>query len=363
MAAGQSCARFQIFRNMKLLFVTQVMDKNDSVLGAYHGWVAELAKHVEKVIVICLYEGEHDLPDNVEVYSLGKEKGRANPLVYAIRFKALAWRLRHEYDAVLVHMNQEYLLIAGLLWKLLGKRMYMWRNHYAGSWLTDVAASFCTKVFCTSHHSYTAKYKKTVFMPVGVNLERFHPDTQIKREPNSILFLARISPSKRPDLFIEALGLLIAKGISFKASVYGSPIPEDVSYYESLKGRAEDLGLHARVEFHAGVPNSETPNIYRAHEVFVNCSPSGMFDKTIFEAAASGCLVLAISEDFGRVAGEENTFTAEAESLAESLKTLLAESAEERAILSEKLEAIAGKNALTVLADTLTRELCYDANL
>ena len=72
-------------------------------------------------------------------------------------------------------MNQEYVLIAGWLWKLLGKRTYLWRNHYAGSWLTDVAAVFCTKVFCTSKHSYTVKYKKTVLMPVGVDTERFTP--------------------------------------------------------------------------------------------------------------------------------------------------------------------------------------------
>lgn len=341
----------------RLLFVTQKMDKNDSVLGAYHEWVAKLAEHVESIIVICLYEGEHSLPANVRVYSLGKEKGRKNPLVYAIRFKLLAWRLRHEYDAVFVHMNQEYLLLAGWWWRLMGKRVYMWRNHYAGSFLTDIAALFCTKIFCTSKHSYTAKYKKTVFMPVGVDVARFHADGSVKREPNSILFLARISPSKRPDVFIEALGLLIAKGVSFVASVYGSPLPEDESYYQSLKGRAEDLGLHARVSFHPGVPNIDTPKVYQAHEVFVNCSPSGMFDKTLFEASASGCLVLAVSDDFGEQAGIENTFEATAESLAQKLEELLGKSAEERAILSKKLETIAQENALTVLTDTLSSQL------
>ncbi len=194
-------------------------------------------------------------------------------------------------------------------------------------------------------------------MPVGVNLERFTADTLVKREPNSILFLARISPSKRPDMFIEALGLLIGKGVSFVASVYGSPLPEDVSYYESLKGRAEDLGLHARVSFHGAVPNTETPNVYRAHEVFVNCSPSGMFDKTLFEAAASGCVVLAVSDDFEEQAGEEYAFEPTAESLAGRLEELLRESSEKRAILSKKLETIAKKNALNVLIQSLVKEI------
>jgi glycosyltransferase involved in cell wall biosynthesis len=335
---------------MKLLFVTQVLDMNDSVLGAYHAWVAKLAGKMEAITVICLYEGEHDLPANVEVYSLGKEKGRHSSLVYAVRFKILAWQLRDEYDAVFVHMNQEYLLIAGPLWKLLGKRMYMYRNHYAGSILTDIAAVFCTKVFCTSKSSYTAKYKKTVLMPVGVDTERFHSDTGLVRKPRSVLFLARIAPSKRPDVFIEALGLLIARGVSFVGSVYGSPLPEDVRYYESLKARAEELGLHGRVEFHAAIPNNTVVRVYQEHEIFVNCSPTGMFDKTLFEAAASGCFVIAVSEDFARLTGEESRFDGTPESLAKQLEQALESG-------THSLAGIADDQSLPKLATRLVEEL------
>ncbi len=340
---------------MKLLFVTQKMDRNDSVLGAYHGWVAELAQSMERVTVICLYEGEHDLPQNVTVHSLGKEKGSVPGFVYAVRFLWLAWGLRREYDRVLVHMNQEYLLIAGWLWKLLGKPIYMWRNHYAGTFLTDVAAAFCTKVFCTSKHSYTAKYRKTELMPVGVDLSRFSAEGTEVREPRSILFLARISPSKRPDLFLEALGLLIARGVSFIASVYGSPAPEDERYYESLKQRADALGLHGRVRFHPGVPNRETPPVYRAHEIFVNCSPSGMFDKTLFEAAASGCMVFAASDDFASLAGEDYRFSS-AEELAQKLERALTLPMEP-ARVAAFFGSLARQESLATLMDRLGLEL------
>ena len=292
----------------KLLFVTQVLDRNDSVLGAYHGWVLELAKHFEQIIVICLYEGEHDLPANVRVYSLGKEKGRQSAFVYGLRFVSLVWKLRSTYNAVLVHMNQEYILLSGVLWKVLRKRIYMWRNHYAGSWLTDVAAALCTKVFCTSKHSYTAKYKNVLFMPVGVDVSRFQVNSSIVRTPGSILFLARIAPSKRPDLFIEALGVLLAKGMKFSASIYGSPLPEDSAYYEGLKAQVTTLGLQECVLFHDGVPNKEAPAVFAAHEIFVNCSPSGMYDKTLFEAVGAGCVVLARSLDFCEQAGSDFHF-------------------------------------------------------
>jgi len=58
---------------MKLLIITQKVDMNDDVLGFMHGWINEFAKHCEKITVICLQKGEHELSDNVKVLSLGKE--------------------------------------------------------------------------------------------------------------------------------------------------------------------------------------------------------------------------------------------------------------------------------------------------
>lgn len=341
---------------MKLLIVTQVVDTQDPVLGFFHEWISALAARTERIIVICLKEGTHALPGNVRVYSLGKEKGRTSALIYAARFLSLAWKLRSEYDRVFVHMNQEYILIAGWLWELLNKPVYMWRNHYAGSWLTDLAASTCTKVFCTSKHSYTAKYKKTELMPVGVNAERFASDADIRHEPRSILFLARIAPSKRPDMLIEALGLVLSKGISFVASIYGSPLPQDKTYEEHLQAMVERLGLHDRVRFHAGIPNEQAPAVYQAHELFVNCSRSGMFDKTLFEAAASGCFVLASSDDFKDAAGAQHYFT-NVEELAERLERALARNEAERARDSERMRALARAENLATLADRLAHEL------
>ena len=59
---------------MKILICTQKVDLNDDILGFFHSWIAEFAKQCEKVTVICLYKGEYDLPGNVKVLSLGKEK-------------------------------------------------------------------------------------------------------------------------------------------------------------------------------------------------------------------------------------------------------------------------------------------------
>ena len=340
---------------MKLLITTQILDREDPGLGFFHEWVAGLAAKVESIQVICLKEGRHELPANVTVHSLGKEQGAASRLVYMFRFGQLVWRLRHAHDAVFVHMNQEYILLAGWFWRILGKRIYLWRNHYAGSLLTDVAALFCTKIFCTSRFSYTAKYKKTVRMPVGVDTARFYQDTSVTRKPSSILFLARMSPSKRPDLLVEALGLLISKGVSFVADFYGSPAPGDEVYYASLKARAEALGLHDRVRFYPAVTHEKAVDVFRSHEIFVNCSPSGMFDKTLFEAAACGALVVAASEDFNEALGNTASFT-DALTLSEALATVLALSPESRHELEELMGRLAENHSLPRLIDNLVRE-------
>lgn len=339
---------------MRFLIVTQAVDVKDPVLGFFVQWIGELAARADSIEVICLREGTYALPGNVRVHSLGKEDG-VGQLEYIRRFYRYIWNLRHDYDAVFVHMNEEYILLGGIPWRLWKKGVFMWRNHYAGSWRTRLAAVLCQKIFCTSRHSYTARFKKTVLMPVGIDVEKFGEDAAVVREPRSILFLARIAPSKRPEMFIDALGDVLARGISFTASMYGSPLPEDVSYYESLYTRAESQGLHDRLRFYDGIPNDAAPAVYHAHDLFVNCSPSGMFDKTLFEAAACGCRVIAASDDFHDAAGDE-AYAPDTVTLTDRIIDAL--EADEDAVTRARIrmQALARGESLGTLADRIVSE-------
>ena len=78
---------------MRLLIVTQKVDEHDAVLGFFHRWIVGLAKHCERMTVICLEEGAHHVPENVKVLSLGKEEG-VNKLGYLYRFYKNIWRER-----------------------------------------------------------------------------------------------------------------------------------------------------------------------------------------------------------------------------------------------------------------------------
>lgn len=290
---------------MRLLVVTQVVDRNDTFLGFFHRWLEEFSTRYEHIHVICLKEGDHALPSNVTVHSLGKEDS-VSRMTYVVRLFRFVWGLRREYDAVFVHMNQEYVLLAGWLWKLIGKRIYLWRNHYAGGFFTDIAAMFATKVFCTSKHSYTIKYAKTVVMPVGIDTSIFRQKGE--RTPHSILSLGRIAPSKNIEVILQALKTLKDQGADFTATICGDALPQDLEYHESLRHFVTDEGLAQQVRFVAGIPNTETPTVFSAHQIFVNASASGMFDKTIFEAAACGALSVASSKDYAEKADPRLVF-------------------------------------------------------
>lgn len=343
---------------MKVLIITQKVNVDDPVLGFFHRWLAEFAKQFESVTVVCLEEGKHDLPKNVKVLSLGKER-RQSRLQYLRRFYSYIWRERRNYDAVLSHMNQEYVLLAGWLWKVMGKRIYMWRNHHVGDELTNMAAVFCDKVFATSKFSYTAKFKKTVLMPVGIDAGIFQKKRKlVERSAGSVLFLARIAPVKRPELFIEALNSLKDRKIPFTASIVGDPAMNHRDFYDSLKARVEEDGLASTVVFKPAVPNDETVQIYNDHQIFVNVSSSGMYDKTIFEAMACGTIVLTSNRNLsGEI--DERLIVAEdsADDLAAKLSGVLYMPKDELEKLSDTLHSYMSKHSLSTLSRRLAEEM------
>lgn len=343
---------------MRLSIFMQTVDRKDSALGFYHGWILELAKHFESITIFALNIGEHNLPENVTLIPLRPWGYRARVRT-ALRVIALAWKHRRAYDAVFVHMNQEYLLVAGWLFKLLGKRVYMWRNHYAGNMLTDIAAMFCNKIFYTSKSSYTAKYRNAVQMPVGVDVGSCHLDEPIERKPHSVLFLGRFDASKRPDLVIEALGKIAKEGMVFTATFVGGPSDLESSLPRDVETRASELGIADRVAFVGPIANTDTYRYYRSHAVYVNCGKSGMLDKSLFKAIACGCLPIFTSADMAEIVGPEFAYAdGDVDNLAQRLKQALALSAEERSAYVQGLQTKAvDAHTLPVLARRLAEEM------
>ena len=271
---------------MKLLILTQKVALKDPILGFFHRWIEEFAKNFEKVTVVCLERGEYNLP-GIEVLSLGKEE-RKSKAEYLSKFYRDIWQERSNYDAVFVHMNQEYVLLGWVLWRLMGKKIYLWSNHAEGSILTRMAVWFSNKVFYTSPQSFTARFAKAVQMPVGVDTDFFKPNPSVDRISNSILFLGRIAPVKKVIEFVEWFNTLDQK---FIATVAGSALLQDSEYEKKVKEITSP-----RIKFVGSVNHEQALELYQTHEIYVNKTPVGSFDKTIVEAVACGMKILVDNE-------------------------------------------------------------------
>ncbi len=337
----------------KLLICTQAVDRNDPTLGFFHTWIAKLAEEYEQVTVFALRVGDYSLPKNVTVVSLGKTR-----VARAWNLLNYSFALRHDYDAVFVHMSQEFVLFTGWLWRRLGKPIYLWRNHYAGSVATDRAARQCKKVFCTSKSSYTAQYSNTVLMPVGVDTEHFTRLPQVLRDPRSVLFLGRLTPAKRPHLLLEALHILQKRGVTFDALFCGAQAPQDRLYIQKLENMIKEFGLSRSVRVQPGVPLAQTPELFNHYAMFVNCSPSGMYDKTLFEAASCECAVVASSKDFAELVPARFIFEdGNAEDLANKLGDLLKLSLLDQQGIGSQMRNSARQHSLSALMSKLHAEM------
>lgn len=279
--------------NKQLLICTQKIDRDDPVLGFFHEWVIRFAGRYRYVTVICLEEGFYDFPKNVTVCSLGKEKNRSR-LRYVVRFYQYIHRYRRKYDAVFVHMNEEYVLLGGVFWRFCRKRVALWRNHTRGSWRTALAVLFSHIVYCTSPQSYTARFGKTRIMPVGVD-DKMYVAQPVPRAMDALLYVGRISSVKNIECLIDAYTILYKKGFVRTLAVYGPVLDE--AYMERLQQKIrQDTFVKRSIRFHGAVSPSKLPAIYSAYGICVNMTDSGSFDKTIVESLLCGALPVVSTE-------------------------------------------------------------------
>lgn len=339
---------------MRLLIVTQMVDRNDPVLGFFHRWIEELATHYDSIEVICLQKGEHTLPESVRVYSLGKERGTPK-LARTARFLYLVATRSARYDAVLVHMNPEYIILAGWFWRLLGKRVGLWYNHEVASPWFSIAQHIAHIVFYTSPFAASSHAPRARRMPAGIDTERFS-ERHEPRIPNSIYFQGRVAPAKRVHILLEAVRLVRASGIPATLTIVG---PCDPHYVDELKSQYADLFDAGVATLRGPVPNEHTPALYASHAVSVNLTAAGNYDKTVLESAACETPVIVGSAAFADLVPSEWVVDGtDSEQLATALLAFLNLPAATQRALGNALRArVAAQHGLEGLARRLYAEL------
>ena len=345
---------------MKLLVTTQAVDVNEPVLGFFHRWLEALAARVESIEVIRLKEGEHRLPHNVRVHTLGKPAAVMRSLGfparvgYTLRFYKLVWKLRSQYDTVFIHMNPEYVVLAGPLWHALGKPVALWYNHPAKPLALRIAAREADKVFYTSTYAASAAYGHAQRMPAGIDTDLFKPQL-IPRDRRRLYMQGRVTPGKRVHVALAALRLL-RRDVPATLTIVG---PEDAGYAADLKQQyAEEIAAGA-VSFEGPKRNAETPALYSAAGAAINLAEAGHFDKTVLEPMACGTPVVVGSPAFGELIPPEWVVPGDdPHALAAALARLISLPEPEYEALGARLrEGVVREHGLGALMDRLTAEL------
>ena len=349
---------------MHLLFITQKVDRADWLLGFTHGWLQALAACVERLTVICLAQGETDLPPNVKVISLGKERG-VSRIGRAIGFARTLAATIGEADGVLAHMSPVFAIAAAPFARKRRLPLVLWYTHRNVDFKLRLATALCDAVVTASPESFQLPTPKLHVLGHGIDPQLFFPLPEKERpgrrgEPPLILAVGRLSPIKRYELLIEAVKRLRMHGMNVRCVIAGGDPPGGRTYGDSL--RAMGAGV---VEFLGSVPHTQIAAWYHQCSVAVNLCPTGGLDKVVLEALFCGCPVVVTNRSFAPLLGEEGSpwlVAEEAGSIADALASILANSQQaqtervrERALAEHRLEGLI-ERLLTVFGDSIAKK-------
>lgn len=280
-----------------LLIITQKVDENDQLLGFFIDWLIGFSKRFNKIIIICLEKGEFNLPDNIKVLSLGKERG-ASKIKQLLNFYRLVFNLSKEYDAVFVHMNPIWVVLGGFFWRqFFRKKIIFWYTHKAITLKLRLAELFADVILTASKESFRLPSKKVNIVGHGIDTNLFRPDSGKKKGDIKILSIGRIAPIKNYEILIEAAKILAAQKLKFSITVIGEPaVEKDRKYEAKIKDKIKNLGLESYFDFLGKINYKDLIQYYQSHNLFIHSSKTGSVDKALLEAMASGMNVLSSND-------------------------------------------------------------------
>ena len=339
---------------MNLLILTQTVDANDPVLGFFVRWIEEFSKHCEHVTVICLYEGEHQLPPNVRVLSLGKEKG-ASRFSQILTFYRYIWIERHAYDAVFVHINQIYIILGGILWRAWHKKIGLWYTHKQVCMSLRIATYLADIIFTASPESFRLQSRKVHVVGHGIDTALFHPKiAEHKSASLRLITVGRIASSKGIEMILDVCDELARRQAAFSLDLVGADDVHD-PYTRRVRERAATSPYADRVRFLGARSQSEVAALLPSYDVFVHASyGTGSLDKAPLEAMSAGVPVVSVSEAFVGMLEPYQLSAHDSDSMADAIESLR-DASRHAAVARALREEILKKHELSSLAARLVR--------
>jgi glycosyltransferase involved in cell wall biosynthesis len=284
-----------------MVFVTQLVDPDDPVLGFVVGWVRALAARCDRLWVIANEVRSVPADLGAEVISLGKEAGKkklGRGLVYE---SALLRVVRKEsVDTLIAHMCPVYLNLAAPITKAAGVRTLLWFAHPADSRSLRIAGRLADVVVSSLEGAYPSSNGRVRYIGQGIDTQRFSlMPVDDAAGPLRCLMLNRLSPVKGVPVVLRAMALLAEKGIDSRLQVVGpATTPAERGHRDELLELIDSLELGDRVTLDEGVSPAAVPALLAASHVVINATARGSGDKTILEAMAVGRPVILSNHVF-----------------------------------------------------------------
>ena len=321
----------------RLLIVVQAVDLDDPLMGFFHEWLLEAAKQFSLITVLALRVGRYALPSHVRVHSL-RPRGSRSRLRAAWTMWSMSWQLRHEYSAVFLRGDAQYVVLTGWLWRLLGKRIVLWYAHYkVNGWVWPaslIAHTITASVPAALSHPWVhAEY-------IGQNIphERFYQaPIETKTSELRMLTLGRVVRIKGIKECVEAF---IESGVAPQSTLTIVGPRSDAAY------EAELTGIMARYPTvtwgPALIPYDQLPDQLRTYDILLNAYPASL-DKVIIESMMSGVIPIVTTEGLRSCLPAELHWliAPDQASRAAAMQRISALSIEERYALGQRLRHLA----------------------
>lgn len=141
----------------------------------------------------------------------------------------------------------------------------------------------------TLEETYGVDERKIHTLPYPIDLEAFHlaPESPAADGALRCLWLGRIIPRKRLDLFLDGAADAIRKGTDLRLTIVGG-----VGFLKGYDRLIRDFPYPDRIEWRQFLPRAEVPRLLHDHDVLVQPSEEENFGSSVAEAQACGLPVI-----------------------------------------------------------------------
>src|SRR4029079_6941240 len=133
-----------------------------------------LAARCEAVDVITMKMGRLAVAPNVQVYSVGKEKGYSEARRFFEFYRILFRLLRqHHYEACFAHMMQLFAVMGSPVLKLYRVPITLWYAHKATGRMLQLAEKLVDHVVTSTAEGFRLPSKKVQIIGQGIDTDHF----------------------------------------------------------------------------------------------------------------------------------------------------------------------------------------------